>query len=231
MKKILFFLLLLVVYPNLVNAQITKRYESMNDRNIFYSETSTPFNESLVLKYSFNYDQKKNYIAKDSCDENFSFEIKLDPVNKREKIEEFIVERKYFTYTIENYCTDRKGYFSVALNSRNYVFGNGRFSVYGDNDSGYGISEHYDHVSSGPQFTILYSSSLSDTGPSFGKDLLYAIKNNLLVSMKVPYTNSYGETEPKYFTFWITKETLAEWAELIQKQQLENKNTILNKPY
>lgn len=206
MKKTLLLLLLLTIYPNLVNAQITKSYNPFTHKDYFYSEMSMPFNESLLLKYSFKYDQSMNY---DDFDENFSLEIKLDPVNPNEKTEEIITERNFFTYSIDNYCNNKKGDLSYVSGARNRVYPNGKFSVYGDNESGYEMLEHYDHYASGSTFEISYYSSPSNRGPSFGKDLFYAIKNNAIVCIKIPYTTSYRETEPKYFTFWLTKELLS----------------------
>lgn len=226
MKKILLLLLLLTIYPNIVNAQITQSYDRFKEKNIFDSKISMPFNESLVLKYSFNYDQKKNYVRK-TTDEQFSLTIKLEPVNTSEKTENIVIERQYFTYSIDNYCNDRKGKLSFSSDSKNVSYGTEKFSVYGDNESGYEILEHYDHFSMGPEFTIIYFSEFAESDKvtaSFGNDLLYAIANNATVSIKIPYTSRRGETDPKYFTFWLTKEILAEWAELIQKQQTENKN-------
>lgn len=222
MRILSILLLSMLLFVGIVHAQITNDYDYLDNIDYRVSTISTPFNESLMLKYTFRY-----YPVKSSrlYAKRISFTVNLDTINREDHIQQIDIEDNKFTYSIEGYCDNRKGNLSGVVSAMNLSYGNGRYSVYGDNSTGYEVYEHSNSTSIGASFSInlyyppnLMVDPISPEDKMFYKDLLYAIKTNSQMIIKVPYIEGYGANrETKYLTLWITKEVLSEWKDLMQR--------------
>jgi hypothetical protein len=124
-----------------------------------------------------------------------------------------------FSYLVSGDPVPRAGNFTEQYDGMKLFKGTGRYSVYGDNESGYEVLEHHDKWYKSPSFVIEHPRSMSILNKklteSFCKDLFKSIITGTEMVIQVPYVNNkYDIKEQKYITFGISKETLAEWKEV-----------------
>lgn len=223
MKRCLLFVLIILssLSMSTVSAEIiTRNHYQKGIEKI--SQRSSPYNDQFIINSTF----KGKYIAwvnQDgqkgiSTDPYIYLEIFLKPTGEG-KPDEMQITSDKFVYQIEGEANPKYGAFSEQSDGMGRTKGTGEYSIYGNNESGYGVQQHYTQWYMGPIFRLEnpYPQQIlqKKLAISFSADLFQSIKAGTEITIQIPYANNkHNITEQKYITFMITKETLAEWKEV-----------------
>lgn len=216
MKKMIVALLLCLLYTSAASAEISRQYNHEAQTFSVISTVNSNYDEDMKLKLFF---EKEFHGSANNV--TYSLIIFFDPIDENKPMKSYEFFKDGFSYFLEGDTTPRTGAFwdvySPGIDkSKDRI----HVSVSQSTPGEYTVTTTPDFYQHGGSFATGYNKSmeyyrkykLMKPQLAFYDDLMYAVKNNKEMTLKLPYAKDLSNVDQiNYVTFKISKDTLNEW--------------------